>query len=318
MAWSAIDGRDRHPDRRRASWPGACAARRCRAPISAHIMLAFVNFWRAATMGVLIGFDKVYHFLPGFVLANVFAHAHLAAIGWASMMVVGMAYRLLPMVLPAEMPKGPRLWISAILLGDRRRRPLRNASGSQPVRLGVRADVIAGFAAFLLARRLDAAPAATAAAGRAPPDPAVLARGRVVPVARRRVGARRLARRWRRPRRTRRAYRDGLWRLRPRRTFWRRWSSGWKADCCRSSRGIGRTRIRDTKARCHRRTRCPGATGRNWSSCCGCSACPSLAGGLAFDAVPFVSAGAWCLLVATVVDAANVARILRHAFGVRA
>jgi hypothetical protein len=63
---------------------------------SAHIVLAFVNVFGAATMGVLIGFDKVYHFLPGFVLANVFAHAHLAAIGWASMMVVGVAYRLLP------------------------------------------------------------------------------------------------------------------------------------------------------------------------------------------------------------------------------
>lgn len=84
--------------------------------VSAHILLAFVNIVGAATMGVLIGFDKVYHFLPGFVLANVFAHAHLAAIGWASMMVVGVAYRLLPMVLPAAMPSGPRLWISAVLL----------------------------------------------------------------------------------------------------------------------------------------------------------------------------------------------------------
>jgi hypothetical protein len=85
-------------------------------PVSAHIVLAFVNVFGAATMGVLIGFDKVYHFLPGYVLANVFAHAHLAAIGWASMMVVGVAYRLLPMVLPAAMPNGPRLWISAALL----------------------------------------------------------------------------------------------------------------------------------------------------------------------------------------------------------
>ena len=79
-------------------------------------LFSFVNVFGAATMGVLIGFDKVYHFLPGYVLANVFAHAHLAAIGWASMMVVGVAYRLLPMVLPAAMPKGPSLWISAALL----------------------------------------------------------------------------------------------------------------------------------------------------------------------------------------------------------
>jgi hypothetical protein len=42
---------------------------------------------------------------------------------------------------------------------------------------------------------------------------------------------------------------------------------------------------------------------------------PSLAGGLAFDAVPLISAGAWCLLAATLLDTANLVRILRHAFG---
>jgi hypothetical protein len=41
---------------------------------------------------------------------------------------------------------------------------------------------------------------------------------------------------------------------------------------------------------------------------------PSLAGGLAFDAVPFVRAGGWSLLVATLLDSANMARIVRHAF----
>ena len=41
---------------------------------------------------------------------------------------------------------------------------------------------------------------------------------------------------------------------------------------------------------------------------------PALAGGLAFDAVPFVSAAAWCLLAATLLDTVNLIRILRHAF----
>jgi hypothetical protein len=41
---------------------------------------------------------------------------------------------------------------------------------------------------------------------------------------------------------------------------------------------------------------------------------PSLAGGLAFDAVRFVAAGAWCLLGATLIDTGNAIRILRHAF----
>ena len=91
-----------------------------RAPIHGavklHVALAFANIAAAASMGVLLGFDKVYHFLPGFVLANVVAHAHLAAIGWASMMVVGVAYRMLPMLLPARPPESRTMYASAILL----------------------------------------------------------------------------------------------------------------------------------------------------------------------------------------------------------
>lgn len=41
---------------------------------------------------------------------------------------------------------------------------------------------------------------------------------------------------------------------------------------------------------------------------------PALAGGLAFDAVPFVRAAAWALLAAVLLDAAIVWRVLRHAF----
>ena len=84
--------------------------------IKLHLTFACVNILIAATAGVLLGFDKAYHFLPGFVLANVFAHAHLAAIGWATMMVVGVAYRLLPMVFPSKMPTGRSLYASAILI----------------------------------------------------------------------------------------------------------------------------------------------------------------------------------------------------------
>jgi hypothetical protein len=41
---------------------------------------------------------------------------------------------------------------------------------------------------------------------------------------------------------------------------------------------------------------------------------PALAGGLAFDAIPFVSAAAWCLLAASLFDTVNVIRIRRYAF----
>ena len=82
--------------------------------VKMHFGFAFLNILGAATMGVLLGFDKTMHFLPGFVLTNVFAHAHLAAIGWAGMMVMGAGYRLLPMVLPSAMPKGGHLFVSAL------------------------------------------------------------------------------------------------------------------------------------------------------------------------------------------------------------
>ncbi|HWP99244.1 MAG TPA: hypothetical protein VNK92_02115, partial [Vicinamibacterales bacterium] len=85
-------------------------------PVKLHVAFAFVNVLGAATMGVLLGFDKVHGFMPGFVLTNVFAHAHLAAIGWAGMMAVGVGYRLLPMVLPAAMPEGRSLYLSFVLL----------------------------------------------------------------------------------------------------------------------------------------------------------------------------------------------------------
>ena len=84
--------------------------------VKLHIGLAAANLVLAATAGVLLGLDKVHHFLPGFVLANVFAHAHLAAVGWAVMMVVGVGYRLLPMVIPAKAPTGPAVYASAILM----------------------------------------------------------------------------------------------------------------------------------------------------------------------------------------------------------
>jgi hypothetical protein len=84
--------------------------------VTLHLALAFVNFFLAAVAGIAIAFDKTHHFLPGALLTNVYAHAHLAAVGWVGMLTVGVAYRLFPMVLPAAMPVGSRLYASALLL----------------------------------------------------------------------------------------------------------------------------------------------------------------------------------------------------------
>ena len=95
------------------------AVRAARIPgaVKLHITLAVLNILAAGLLGLLIGFEKQQiHVLPGYLLHTVYAHAHLAALGWATMMVMGTAYRLFPMVLPAAAPKGPRTWMSAVLL----------------------------------------------------------------------------------------------------------------------------------------------------------------------------------------------------------
>jgi hypothetical protein len=119
--------------------------RRARAPggVKLHLYFASLNILGAITMGVLLGFDKVYHFLPGYVLSNVFAHVHLAAIGWPCMMVVGLGYRLLPMVIPTASPAGRTIYASAILL--------ETGVAGLFVSLLLRSDLVLLFAILILA-----------------------------------------------------------------------------------------------------------------------------------------------------------------------
>jgi hypothetical protein len=84
--------------------------------VGLHVRLAFVNIAAAVTLGILIGFDRTRGVLGISPLAATFAHAHLAAVGWVAMMVVGLSYRLIPMILPAAMPLGRALMLSAVLL----------------------------------------------------------------------------------------------------------------------------------------------------------------------------------------------------------
>jgi hypothetical protein len=280
--------------------------------VSAHIVLAFANIFGAATMGILIGFDKVYHFLPGFVLTNVFAHAHLAAIGWASMMVVGVAYRLLPMVLPSAMPKGMRLWISAVLLEAGVAGLFVTLLLRGPLAWIFALIVVAGFAAFMsqvawMLRRPRPRPP-----GLRRPDPAVLhagasfaslgiasALGVWLTIAEPSSGMLRLAM----------AY--GVFGL-----------VGFLAQLVVGMEGrllpifawywaYANTGYKGPVPSQHEM---PWRRGQDVVFVLWLFGVPALAGGLAFDAIPFVSAAAWCLFVATLVDTVNVIRILRYAF----
>lgn len=92
-----------------------------RSPVAAafkvHVLLGFANIVVAGTFGALIGLEKLAVLtLPGPVLGSVYAHAHLAAVGWALMIVMGAGYRLLPMFLPAAMPAPSGVVASAVLL----------------------------------------------------------------------------------------------------------------------------------------------------------------------------------------------------------
>jgi hypothetical protein len=81
-----------------------------------HVRLAFTNILAAGLLGILIGVDKSRGFIGIPSIAATFAHAHLAAIGWSAMMIVGLSYRLMPMTLPASMPRGVLPMASAVLL----------------------------------------------------------------------------------------------------------------------------------------------------------------------------------------------------------
>jgi hypothetical protein len=78
--------------------------------------LALLNMMAATGLGVLVAVNKVAPVLRIAHLDAVFAHAHLAAVGWGTMMVVGAGYRILPMILPAAMPRGLWVYASAMLL----------------------------------------------------------------------------------------------------------------------------------------------------------------------------------------------------------
>jgi hypothetical protein len=280
--------------------------------VIAHVALAFLNVAGAATMGLLIGFDKVHHFLPGYTLTNVVAHAHLAAVGWASMMVVGVAYRLLPMILPAEMPAGPKLWATAILL--------QTGVTGLFVTLALRSrwtwifavTIAAGFVVFLghaiwMVRRPRPRPPAIVT-----PDPAVLhAAAALASLAV--------------------AVMLGLWlavstpsenSLRVAMAYGVFGLVGFLAQMVVAMEGrllpifawywaFANSAHRGPVPSPHQM---PWRPGQYIVFALWVVGVPALAGGLTFDAVAWVRTAGWCLMAATVLDSAQIAQILSHAY----
>jgi hypothetical protein len=80
------------------------------------VAFAFANVLLVAGLGLLLAVNKSEPFLPFAQLAGAIAHAHLAVLGFGAMIVMGAGYRLIPMILPAAMPKGAWSYASAVLL----------------------------------------------------------------------------------------------------------------------------------------------------------------------------------------------------------
>jgi len=112
---------------------GATLWRLPRWGIVAKHVAASVSFLLAtAIVGNLVALDKVLGFWRGEVLNIVHAHAHLAALGWVTTIIFGVAYRLIPMFALAADPDERlphwQFWIftagvaglyPAVLLGSR-------------------------------------------------------------------------------------------------------------------------------------------------------------------------------------------------------
>lgn len=85
------------------------------AAVKLHVALACANVLLAGALGFFLGLNKLHPLASVPPFAGVIAHAHLAAVGWATMMVMGAGYRLLPMFLPSAMPGGAWAWATGIV-----------------------------------------------------------------------------------------------------------------------------------------------------------------------------------------------------------
>lgn len=86
------------------------------AGVALHVVLAFGNILLAGAVGAGFAVGRQWGLVTWSPLTIAGAHAHLAVLGWAVMMILGVSYRLVPMFLPAAMPTGRSLFASAILL----------------------------------------------------------------------------------------------------------------------------------------------------------------------------------------------------------
>lgn len=72
-----------------------------------HLVASLGYLAATVILGTLMALDKVLDFLGGQVLATIQGHAHLAALGWVSMMILGVGHKMIPL-LTASTPEEER------------------------------------------------------------------------------------------------------------------------------------------------------------------------------------------------------------------
>ena len=58
----------------------------------------------AAAIGFVLSLDKTYNFLGGDVLTNLASHVHFAAVGWVTLTICAVSYRMIPAFLLPQVP----------------------------------------------------------------------------------------------------------------------------------------------------------------------------------------------------------------------
>jgi hypothetical protein len=84
--------------------------------VSVHIAVSLVYLVLTFLAGQYLMHDKATPFSPFNVISAIHAHAHLAALGWFVMMIVGVSYRLVPMFALTTPQSNARIWTCFALL----------------------------------------------------------------------------------------------------------------------------------------------------------------------------------------------------------
>jgi len=75
----------------------------------------------AAAIGLILGLDKTYNFLGGSIMTNLAGHVDFAALGWVTLTICAVSYRMLPAFLLAEIerkpPPGATLQLYSLVVG---------------------------------------------------------------------------------------------------------------------------------------------------------------------------------------------------------